>query len=741
MPSRATDRRAAFFLALGLVLAGGALRFQQAWSYREAYLPDAAREEGYYEAGIGLLSYQAYSVGVPNDRPHSWRGPIYPTFIALVESFSPEPSPARVRMTQAVLSTFGIILVFALGAAIHSPAAGLVAAALLAFDLRTVEAVTSLNIHGFYSFLLLAACAALALWSERPTAKSTFLCGAFIGFTLLCRSAHFLLVPLAAAAAWFWRPWPGPRWGAPALLVLGAALALAPMTARNRAVTGRWLIFPDTNAGAMALFATTMGRGLENVSVERALEFAEAAEPGFREAHRKEALYPAVFQLALNRIAGDPARFAGQCLRRLGLLGRELWLPLLLGAAGLALLRRNRRYQAAMLAAASFGGYAAAGGGAEHQSAILPVLFLVSGCGAAACLDRLRGRAATAPPELRGWPRGVLAAAVGLGLVLYAAFLFALAVEARRRLWRGDPPSLLREDRALTLLARLAERREEPAASRYRLALSRSAGRWAAQGDCVKAGERLSLARRFDPRLSGGAATLAACRAAAADPREARAIVESLRARPPAERAEFREALNRLADARPRARAASAMADADVRAEDFEHALERLAADPRPDDADALIAKARARAGLGQKRAAEALLEKAAALSPGREQRHAAALLYQDMKQYDRARALFGALAAEHPGDPSLLTSLAACEHLSGASDRAEDSLQEALRTDPSFLPAYLTLGYIYEERGLHDRAAALYTRALSVPRAVDGDPMREGLRLALRRASAANRE
>ncbi|MCM2305440.1 MAG: glycosyltransferase family 39 protein, partial [Elusimicrobia bacterium] len=245
MISALTPRRAAVLLALALVLAGGVLRFQQAWSHRAVYLSDTMQEEGYYESAIGLLSYQTFSIGVPNDTPRSWRGPIYPVFIALIESLAAEPDPGRIRMAQAALSTLSILLVAALGAALVSPAAGLLGAALLAFDPAQIAAVTSLNIHGFYSFLILAACAALVRWSERPTAASTLLAGAFLGFTLLCRSSHFLALPLLAGAAWLWRPLPGPRWRAPALLILGAALALAPMTARNRAVTGRWLVFPD----------------------------------------------------------------------------------------------------------------------------------------------------------------------------------------------------------------------------------------------------------------------------------------------------------------------------------------------------------------------------------------------------------------------------------------------------------------------------------------------------------------
>ncbi len=195
-------RRIALLLALGLVLTGGIMRFQQAYAYRNVYMPDAMMEEGYYEAAIGLLSYQSFGVGAPDPQPRSWRGPIYPVFIALIESLSPNPNPGRVRLAQAALSSLSILLIFALGYAIYSPAAGLLAASRIALDPGQIDAVTSLNIHGFYSFLL---------WNERPTPKSTALAGDFLGVTLLCRSAHFFLIPLFAAAMWSWRPFPGRR--------------------------------------------------------------------------------------------------------------------------------------------------------------------------------------------------------------------------------------------------------------------------------------------------------------------------------------------------------------------------------------------------------------------------------------------------------------------------------------------------------------------------------------------------
>jgi tetratricopeptide (TPR) repeat protein len=629
-------------LALGLVLAGGVLRFHQAWAHRGVHLPVTVQEEGYYEAAIGLLSYQTFSIGVPNDTPRSWRGPLFPVFIAVIEAFSPEPDPGRIRLVQAALATFSILLVFVLGWIVYSPAAGLLGAALLAFNAEHAAAVASLNIHGFYSFLILAACAALVLWSERPTAKSTVLAGVFLGLTLLCRSSHFLLVPFMAAAAWIWRPLAGPRWRAPALLILGASMALAPMTARNRVVTGRWLVFPDAFAGAVALFGATTGhQGLNSYSVEHAVELAEAAAPGFKSSALAAGdLHAAILDLATRRIAADPLRFAGLCLRRLELLARALWLPFVLGLAGLALQRRSRRLQITMITALSFSGYCVAGGAPEHQAATLPLLYLLSGCGGAILLGRLAG---APPPEFaaaRGWRRIVLAAGPLMGLALYAACLLALAVEAKQRLWRGDPPSFQREDRALALLRRQAEQGYSPARRSYGEHLSKNGLRWAAAGDCAKAAPRLRRSLLIEPRPEA-AGTLAACLAAEAVVAEARALAARYRSRPLTERTDFWKAC---------------IGQAELLG--GKAPLELLSMNPgRDEDARRRVTglwlkRAAAAALNGDRSAALESLAQAVKLGPDDAERQMVIDRYQELKEYRLAAVQFDALHKRRAQDP-----------------------------------------------------------------------------------------
>lgn len=205
--SPARPRR--FLLSTALLLIffalGAVMRFWFAASWYRAYKPP---EEGYYEAGIGLLSAHVFSVGLPNTDPHSWRGPVYPVFIALGESLFRVPSPGHIRLFQAALSSWEIFAVFALSQAALSPAAGVLAAAWLALQPAQIEWTSSLNIPNHYSvWILIVALAVLGWIRRRGDDGSSAVLGFLFGASLLCRSSHFLLLPLLSLAAVIW-------WGA-----------------------------------------------------------------------------------------------------------------------------------------------------------------------------------------------------------------------------------------------------------------------------------------------------------------------------------------------------------------------------------------------------------------------------------------------------------------------------------------------------------------------------------------------
>ena len=153
-------------------------------------------------------------------------------------------------------------------------------------------------------------------------------------------------------------------------------------------------------------------------------------------------------------------------------------------------------------------------------------------------------------------------------------------------------------------------------------------------------------------------------------------------------------------------------------------------------DPEFWIVRAELAAGAGERSAALESLARAEALHPddaGRddEQRRRIALVYQGLNEYDRALEILGRLARKHPAAASFLSDKALCEHLKGAEGAALDDLRAAIRLEPKFLPAYLTLGAIHTQGGRLSQARTVYDEALS--KTSDADPLRAAVRSARR--------
>jgi len=156
-----------------------------------------------------------------------------------------------------------------------------------------------------------------------------------------------------------------------------------------------------------------------------------------------------------------------------------------------------------------------------------------------------------------------------------------------------------------------------------------------------------------------------------------------------------------------------------------------------PRDAAPRVESAAIDAASGHASSALARLAEAEDLSPDESLRRRMALLYQDLKQYPRALRLLGPLAAAHPRDAAALSDLGLCEFLAGSVDDAVGHLRAAIRLDPGFLPASLTLAGIEAGRGRPREALAIYDAALAQP-AAKRDPSREALVNGRREAAAA---
>ncbi len=411
------------------MLVGAVLRCQQAYVSYRVFGPHYSPDEGYYEAGVTFLGDKVFTPDIASLKVIPWRGPLYPSFIALVENLFSRPWPGHVLAAQALLSCLTVGAVFLLARSLVSPLAGVVAALLLALDLDQIMTVGSMNIHGFYGTCLLAVAIVAARWAREPSLRSSALLGAVLGATLLCRTAHFLLPFLFIAAAIAW--WGSVKGGKRAAVVMGAAVVvMLPLLIRNGVRLGK-PAYIDQGLGSYNLLAGAAGVDW-GLTIEKAVNLAEVLEPGFKKAHAGEdrgALESSLTRLAVATIEAHPLSFAGGILRRFAIFWGRVLPYALLALLAPWLCRRDRGVQAVFLVAASLSGNAAVGLGHFYHLSVVPVLCVLSGCALGAFASRAAG-------DGRGLARLAWAGG-GFVLAVYVVFLCLLSREAMALGWSG----------------------------------------------------------------------------------------------------------------------------------------------------------------------------------------------------------------------------------------------------------------------------------------------------------------
>ena len=88
------------------------------------------------------------------------------------------------------------------------------------------------------------------------------------------------------------------------------------------------------------------------------------------------------------------------------------------------------------------------------------------------------------------------------------------------------------------------------------------------------------------------------------------------------------------------------------------------------------------------------------------------AIEYQNLGAYEQALGILERLVKKRPSDAALVADLGVCEYLSGRRDDSIRDLRSVIRLDSSFLPAYLSLGSIYERERRYEKALLTYNDA-----------------------------
>ena len=438
---------------LFLLVLSSALRFGAAWSHFDA--PASLHgEEAYFTAGRNLASLDgSFSLRAAYLGDEAFRASLYPSFIALVGRLFPPLGAGKVRLAQAALGSLTVLLLFALGARVHSPLAGFIAACLLAVNPTQTAICADVNIHVFFSFLVLLVACCLTRWLADPSAETTAWLGLSIGVSLACRSTLValplaLLVWLARAAAR-----PKLKKTLAAILVACCAAPLAPWTLRN-AWRLREFVPLERHASTVNLYTASLGM-VETLSIGEALRLVEAGSAVGPEAGGDEH-YRQMRRLIVENIVARPGRYLFSCARRLLRLAEiECWDyfsifgPLILIAAALGAWRPLSGAEAGGATALLlyfFFIHAPMSVNDNYLVETIPLACLLAGCAAAWACARASAKWSPRSFErfLRPGPwdgRGLAAAAFLAGGVWAASVVFLSADLLAAG--RTEPPDVL----------------------------------------------------------------------------------------------------------------------------------------------------------------------------------------------------------------------------------------------------------------------------------------------------------
>ena len=85
----------------------------------------------------------------------------------------------------------------------------------------------------------------------------------------------------------------------------------------------------------------------------------------------------------------------------------------------------------------------------------------------------------------------------------------------------------------------------------------------------------------------------------------------------------------------------------------------------------------------------------------------------QQKGHYRKALKIFDGLLRRYPQLPEVFNDRGVMETLLGYSTKAAHDFKHAIKINKTYLPAYLSLGYLYTKEGRLQLARAVYARAL----------------------------
>ena len=246
------------------------------------------------------------------------RAPGYPFFLALVGAGRGEfdATPARVKLAQSIVGSFGVWLLGLIAYRSAGPRAGIAAAAIGAVYPPLVWICSYVFSEALYSTLALASVVVMNRALDRAdVGRSTAMAigaGLVAGAAILVRPAMLVFLPIAALWLIALR-----RTHLAVTLVVAAALVVAPWTIRNARVYHRFVLVASEGGVTFWTGNHPGARGEGDLAANPNLKLADLA---FRAEHAgltAEQLEPLYYRDAIRAIAENPLWWVGLLLKKL----------------------------------------------------------------------------------------------------------------------------------------------------------------------------------------------------------------------------------------------------------------------------------------------------------------------------------------------------------------------------------------------------------------------------------------
>lgn len=412
-------------LSLILLLALG-LRVNEAWDGRAPVFDAAA----YATIAANLDRGEGFTLGATATQPASNYSPGLPLLAAGTYELTGGVHERTARLLLALLGTLTALFTYLIGRRLSGPTAGLIGATVVAIYPTLLEYQGMLMGEPLAAALLSGAVLAV-LWAADSESRSRWLLpGALFGALALVRPEYLgvaVLVGLIVLAK-YWRT----GWRAalvPAVLLLvGAAVAVAPWTIRNAVALDRFV--PISTGGGQVLFAGTYlpsdgdpekvgakvverhpdlfgSHAVERLRLEQIL--ARLAHQRYPELETDKALSRMGKEQLWDDLSEEPLEYAGFVATKIGRIWShgprdvmresawELlhWALVAFGLVGLAVLAIQRRWEALLLAAIFLAITAVSAllvASPRRVLVMMPLVAALAGVGVMACRDSLARR-------------------------------------------------------------------------------------------------------------------------------------------------------------------------------------------------------------------------------------------------------------------------------------------------------------------------------------------------------------